>query len=153
MKNLLRRHPQTTIIWAHVGLGRIVHPVGYGSSSSGGQISSHVDVVDDILIDPTLNHVYFDISWDEVAKYIVSTDKTIQRSANLFNANPNRFLFGTDVVAPPTQEFYMAVYEMYAPLWRALTPEASEKIRKGNYIRLFDEARKKVRAWESASKK
>ena len=27
MKALLRRHPNTTIIWAHVGLGRIVHPV------------------------------------------------------------------------------------------------------------------------------
>ena len=27
MKALLRRHPKTTIIWAHVGLGRIVHPV------------------------------------------------------------------------------------------------------------------------------
>ena len=27
MKALLKRHPKTTIIWAHVGLGRIVHPV------------------------------------------------------------------------------------------------------------------------------
>ena len=27
MKALLKRHPTTSIIWAHVGLGRIVHPV------------------------------------------------------------------------------------------------------------------------------
>src|SRR5512134_2502964 len=27
MKALLKRHPKTTVIWAHVGLGRIVHPV------------------------------------------------------------------------------------------------------------------------------
>ena len=27
MKALLQRHPKTTIIWAHIGLGRIVHPV------------------------------------------------------------------------------------------------------------------------------
>ena len=27
MKALLKRHPKTTIIWAHMGLGRIVHPV------------------------------------------------------------------------------------------------------------------------------
>src|SRR5690348_715513 len=27
MKDLLKRHSQTAIIWAHVGLGRIVHPV------------------------------------------------------------------------------------------------------------------------------
>ena len=27
MKDLLRRHPKTTMIWAHTGLGRVVHPV------------------------------------------------------------------------------------------------------------------------------
>src|SRR6516162_4176033 len=27
MKDLLRRHAHTTIIWAHIGLGRVVHPV------------------------------------------------------------------------------------------------------------------------------
>ena len=27
MKALLKRHPKTSIIWAHIGLGRIVHPV------------------------------------------------------------------------------------------------------------------------------
>jgi hypothetical protein len=42
---------------------------------------------------------------------------------------------------------------MYAPVWKALTPEASEKVRIGNYQRLFDAARKKVRAWEKANVK
>jgi hypothetical protein len=36
-------------------------------------------------------------------------------------------------------------------LWKTLSPEASESVRKGNYERLFDEARKKVRAWEAAN--
>src|SRR5207344_2612595 len=27
MKALLKRHPKTTVIWAHIGLGRVVHPV------------------------------------------------------------------------------------------------------------------------------
>src|SRR5436190_11985022 len=40
MKALLKRHPHTTIIWAHIGLGRIVHPVGYGTSSTDDQRSS-----------------------------------------------------------------------------------------------------------------
>ncbi len=151
MKNLLKRHPNTTIIWAHMGLGRIVHPVGYASSPYGERTSTHVDIVNEILIDPSLSHVYFDISWDEVAKYIVATDKSVQRTANLFNSYPDRFLFGTDVVAPPDQEFYMSVYDMYVPLWKALTNETSEKIRKGNYVRIFDEARKKVRAWEKSN--
>jgi len=153
MKALLRRHPRTTIIWAHVGLGRIVHPVGYGSISSGQRTSTHVDIADEILKDPTLAHVYFDISWDEVAKYIVATPTTVERSVTLFNKYPDRFLFGTDVVAPPDEKFYMAVYEMYEPIWKSLSPEASEKIRKTNYVRLFDEGRKKIRAWEKENVK
>ena len=40
---------------------------------------------------------------------------------------------------------------MYAPLFAKLTPEASEKLLKGNYERLFDEARVNVRAWEKAN--
>jgi hypothetical protein len=59
-------------------------------------------------------------------------------------------LFGTDEVAPGDQASYLKVYAMYAPLWKALTPDASEGIRKGNYERLFDAAREKVRAWEAA---
>jgi predicted TIM-barrel fold metal-dependent hydrolase len=148
MKDLLKRHKGTSIIWAHIGLGRIVRPVGYGSAGNDEEHPNHIQITKDILQDPALSHVYFDISWDEVAKYIVKSPETIKATAELMNAYPDRFLFGTDVVAPPDQKFYMAVYEMYAPLWKALTPEASEKIRKGNYVKLFDEARKKVRAWE-----
>ena len=40
------------------------------------------------------------------------------------------------------------LYDTYAPLFARLTPDASEKFRKANYVRLFDEARQKVRAWE-----
>ncbi len=150
-KDVLRRHSNTTIIWAHVGLGRIVHPVGYGTTAAGERSSTHTNIAEQILEDPAFSHVYFDISWDEVAKYIVSTPKSVENSARVMNKFPDRFLFGTDVVAPPDQDFYLAVYKMYAPLWKALNPQTSEKIRKGNYIRLFDAARSRVRAWEKAN--
>jgi hypothetical protein len=149
MKELLKRHPLTTIIWAHVGLGRVVHPAGYGSSSVPERSSSQIDIVEKILGDPALSHVFFDISWDEVAKYIISTPQTVKNTADLLNRYPDRFLFGTDVVSPPDEDFYMAVYNLYAPLWKALNAEASEKIRLKNYERLFNEARKKVRMWEA----
>jgi hypothetical protein len=42
---------------------------------------------------------------------------------------------------------------MYEPLFARLTPSASEQVRKGNYLRLFDEARRRVRAWEKAHAK
>jgi hypothetical protein len=72
------------------------------------------------------------------------------RAASVINRFPARFLFGTDNVAPKDAKAYYGVYEMYAPFWRQLTPEASLKVRKGNYERLFDEARRRVRAWEKA---
>ena len=46
---------------------------------------------------------------------------------------------------------YFAVFEMWEPVWRLLTPDASVKVRKGNYERIFDEARRRVRAWEKAN--
>jgi hypothetical protein len=58
--------------------------------------------------------------------------------------------FGTDEVAPRDPKSYLKVYELYAPLLAQLSPEAREKLLKGNYERLFDEARRRVRAWEKA---
>jgi predicted TIM-barrel fold metal-dependent hydrolase len=135
--NLFRRHPNTTIIWAHCGLGRIVRPV-----------HDQLTIIDHALSDPSLSHVCIDISWDEVAKYIVATPETIKAAADLINKYPDRFLFGTDEVAPATQEAYLKVYNMYQPLFAQLTPDAKQKLLKGNYARLFDAARVKVRAWE-----
>src|SRR5688572_27835478 len=39
MKALLKRHPKTTIIWAHIGLGRIVHPAQQSGSAAHGERS------------------------------------------------------------------------------------------------------------------
>jgi predicted TIM-barrel fold metal-dependent hydrolase len=153
MKKLLRRHPKTTIIWAHVGLGRVVHPVqASGTAPAGERNPNQGVIVEKILSDPTLRHVYFDISWDEVAKYLLATPEATRRSAAMINRYPDRFLFGSDVVAPRDTTGYFAVFEMYRPLWALLTPEASEKVRKGNYERLFDAGRRRVRAWEQAQK-
>ena len=139
MKAVLARHPHTTIIWAHTGLGRVVRPV-----------QGHAAVLESILKDPQFSHVYFDISWDEVAKYLTASPETVRVSADLINRYPDRFLFGTDEVAPSNQEQYLRVYYQYKPLWEALTPEARAKVQRGNYTRLFDQARSKVRAWEAA---
>jgi len=137
MKSLLTRHPQTTLIWAHTGMGRVVRPVTH-----------HAATIEAILKDPRFNHVYFDISWDEVAKYLLASPESLRIAADLINRYPDRFLFGTDEVAPDSQEKYLRVYMQYGPLWSLLNKETSEKVRKGNYERLFDRARQKVRAWE-----
>ena len=139
MQALIKRHPKTTIIWAHTGIGRIVRP-----------IKAHAVILDSMLSDPAFSNLYFDISWSEVAKYVVSSPEATQITANLINRHPDRFLFGTDEVASQNQQTYLKAYEAYRPLFELLTPDASERLRLTNYERLFNEARSKVRAWEKA---
>jgi predicted TIM-barrel fold metal-dependent hydrolase len=152
MKALLKRHPRTRIIWAHIGLGRIVHPVQV-SAEAAERHPGQLQIVESMVTDPAFDHVSFDISWDEVAKYAVATPESITRVAAMLNRFPDRFLFGTDTVAPAGPAPYYAVFNMWAPVWRLLTPDASLKVRKGNYERIFDEGRRKVRAWEKANVK
>ncbi len=138
MKALLQRHSGTTIIWAHTGVGRVVRP-----------ISRHAQMLEDILKDPRMRHVMFDISWDEVAKYIVASPESLRITSDLINKYPDRFLFGTDTVAPKDQQQYTKTFRLYDPLWTSLSTSASLKVRKGNYERIFDEAARRVRDWES----
>jgi hypothetical protein len=137
MQALIKRHPKTTIIWAHTGVGRVIHP-----------LKGHAAILESMLKDPAFANLNFDISWTEVAKYIVATPESTQIAANLINRYPDRFLFGTDEVAPHDQEKYLRIYQMYAPLLRLLNKDASEKLRLKNYERIFDQARLKVRSWE-----
>ena len=106
-----------------------------------------------MLTDPALKHVSFDISWDEVAKYAVATPQSIERVTTVLNRYPERFLFGTDTVAPAGPAPYYAVFEIWSPVWQRLSNDASLKVRKGNYERIFDEGRRRVRAWEAANVK
>ena len=152
MKDLLKRHPKTTIIWAHTGLGRIVRPVQV-SAEAAERTPTHLQILEGMLNDAALRHVAFDISWDEVAKYAVSSPEVTARVVTLFNQHSDRFVFGTDTVAPAGPAPYYAVFDMWAPVWRLLTPDASLKVRKGNYERIFDEGRRRVRAWEAANVK
>ncbi|HKX30861.1 MAG TPA: amidohydrolase family protein [Blastocatellia bacterium] len=139
IRALFKRHSDATIIWAHLGVGRIIRPA-----------RAHLALVEEIIGDPELRHVYFDISWDEVAKYFVAGPGLRKSFADLVNRHPDRFLFGTDEVAPTDQERYLKVYFQYEPLWALLDREASEKVRRGNYVKIFDEGRRRVRRWEES---
>jgi lactam utilization protein B len=88
-----------------------------------------------------------------VAKYIVSSPEATKMATALISRYPDRFLFGTDEVAPSNQDAYLKVYYQYSPLWALLDKQTSEKVRIGNYERIFDNARRKVRAWEAANVK
>jgi len=140
MKDLFVRHPGATIIWAHAGLGRIVRP-----------LPETAQIIEKICTSPELSHVYIDLSWDEVVKYAAATTQSIANTAAMINKFPDRFLFGSDVVAPTSLDAQMAVFNAWEPILALLTPEAKEKFLIGNYERIFDKARKDVRVWEEAN--
>ena len=137
LKALFARHRNTPIIWAHCGVGRIVRPV-----------KDQMAMLDKALANPENSHVYIDISWSEVAKYVTETSEATANVAAVINKYPDRFLMGTDEMAPNDQASYLKILAMYKPLFDKLTPETKQKLMKGNYERLFDAARKKVREWE-----
>ena len=138
-RDLMLRHPNSVVIWAHAGVGRIVHP-----------IKDQLAMMERGLADPRLKNFYVDISWTEVAKYVAASPEATAAMADLINRYPDRFLFGTDEVAPTDQGSYLKIVDMYQAMFARLTPDAKQKVLKGNYERLFDEARRKVRAWEAA---
>src|SRR6267142_365827 len=84
MQAVLKRHPAAPSIWAHTGVGRVIRPILH-----------HTEMLASMLTDPEFNHVHFDISWDEVAKYVTASPESLKLSADLFNRFPDRFLFGT----------------------------------------------------------
>lgn len=136
---VLRAHKGTTIIWAHTGLGRFVKPT-----------ADHVDLLREILCSDEFSHVNFDLSWDEVAKWIVADDATLDAWVKLLQQYPDRFLFGSDTVAPKTQADYLKTYDAYEKLWARLDAQTADKIKVKNFARIFDAARMKVRTWEAA---
>jgi hypothetical protein len=141
LKTVFRTHNRTSIIWSHTGLGRFVGPT-----------ADHVDLLRLLLSSDDFSHVSLEISWDEVAKWIVADDATLDAWVKLLEAYPDRFLFGTDTVAPKTQAEYLKAYAAYQKLWDRLDADTAAKVKSANFERIFDTARKRVRAWEGAQK-
>ncbi|MDE2720444.1 amidohydrolase family protein [Candidatus Palauibacter polyketidifaciens] len=134
---LFADHPDATIIWAHTGLGRFIAPA-----------EGHVAGLDRMLADPLYDHIALDISWDEVAKYVVRDEASLKAWTALIERHPTRFLFGTDAVAPTDWDAYVRNHAVYAPLWQRLDPAVRAQVERLNYERIFDAAIPRVRAWE-----
>lgn len=148
MLDVLARHPRTTVIWAHTGLGRVVRPTGAATVEARERAPNHIELLERVLADPKFHNVYFDISWDELAKYAVANPDVIARTTALFDRYPDRFLFGTDNVAPPNIDANVSVFRMWDPILAKVRPATKQAILFGNYERIFDAARAQVREWE-----
>ncbi len=146
------------VIWAHTGLGRFVEPQ-----------ANHLKIVSHIL-DECPNW-YTDISWDLVQDYILKPSGDMPSTdewRNFLVNYRNRVLWGTDdvIYSRNNFDFKKGTVALGAPIspeqYAADTVRMDEFKRSiqfgtwqmdwSNYVNLFDEARKKVRAWEIANK-
>lgn len=111
-----------------------------------------------------------DISWDIVQERFIKPEPgmpTTDEWAQFVTRYQDRVLWGSDTViysrnvvdakGVPTSmgkrmtfDQYMAVPKITSPLFEKVGPQISQKVRVGNYVKLFDGAKKKVRAWEAA---
>ena len=102
---VVRRHPGTTIVWAHAGIGRFVEPT-----------PDYVGLLEEILRDDSLAHLHFDLSWDVVAEQIVGAEETRAAWVALVNAWPDRFIIGSDSVVAKEASAYLGALDVWKPL-------------------------------------
>jgi Amidohydrolase len=140
-KAFLKKHPNVSMVWAHfMGNGRGVLPY-----------PDHWKNLESMLADPDFKHVSIDISWGPViAPYFIDTPEHLKMTADLVRKYPDRFLYGSDQGATSDWNNVQKSYAVWAPLWKELGPQLTQQVAKENYIRLFDQSRKNIRAWEQA---
>jgi len=152
---LCEAYPTARVVWGHTGLGRYVKPA-----------RNHLLLVTNVL---TKCHNWsVDISWDLIQDYIINPGPDMpstQAWIGFLTHYSSRVLWGSDSViygrnkfdnpgqVTPgdllTTEQYMEVPALMNSIFEQLPNEAANNIRYGNYKRMFDAARRKVRAWEA----
>ena len=151
MRDLLRRHPKTTIIWAHTGLGRVSsRSQPQASADSAERIPSHLDIMEELLDDPRCARLFRHLlgRGRQICRRLA---RSIKRMAYFINRHPDRFLFGTDNVAPKDQATQLRVFDMWKPVLALLTPAAAQ-VRRAT-TSACSMSRGPVRAWEAANVK
>ena len=134
LKNLFNKHPETTIIWAHSGLGRYIKARW-----------NHTELLMSLL--DSHPNLYVDISRNIVARQFLKGKALKRKWKNFLETYSQRILFGSDITSPTHDKYNKAIF-LYKKIWRSLSPPALKNITYKNYKRLFDQARLKVRSWE-----
>ena len=138
LKDIFRAHPRTTIIWAPLRSGPFRGSHAQPPGVAGGTLPRPRFLPR--LLRPLLGR----------GRQVGGREFPGRSGPGpaVLNAYPERFLFGSDSVAPAGRDAYLKTYRDYQPLWEQLDESASRKTRYGNYERLFDAANHKVRDWE-----
>jgi hypothetical protein len=129
------------LIWSHFG--------GMARSNDVGPRENHWEVMDKVLSDPRLNHVYFDLSWGAVyTDALFDTPEHTKKTIDLVKKHPKRFIYGSDQGGAPRWDLVKPSFDTWQPLWDALTDEEKRMIRVDNFAKIVDQSAANIRAWE-----
>jgi hypothetical protein len=85
-----------------------------------------------------------------IAPYIMDTPEHLKMTADLIRKYPDRFIYGSDQGATTDWNLVKKSYEVWDPLWKEIGPALTHQVAQDNYIRIFDQSRRNMRAWEKA---
>lgn len=140
---IFKAHPDVPISWAHGGgLGRTLQP-GRNHTQF---LRTHV------LENPELDHVFIDMSWDVVSKYVIRTPATRREWAELVNAYPSRFMYGSDSVAGQTPGVINSTLKDYVDSGFLRMLDAPELFLAGNFDLVVETAADRVTQWRLNNK-
>lgn len=71
-------------------------------------------------------------------------------AADLIRKYPDCFVYGSDQGSTTNWDLVKTNYEVWDTLWKEIGPALTPQVAKDNYIRIFDESRRNMRAWERA---
>ena len=101
------------------------------SAASFGRSKDQLAIIDRVLSNPALNHLYIDLSWDETAKYIVASAGNGRGDGGSDQPPSRRVPVRLRRSRASEQAGVLKVYGMYAPLFARLPPMPASRSAKG----------------------
>ena len=120
LTDMLARHPDVPVVWAHAGVSRRVRP------------HDHARLLDELLTAHDTLHV--DLSW-AVADLALSDGDPHPDWVRLLTRHPDRFVLGSDTFGNPHGQNDRLL--LWAPLVERLAGSEADLVRTGNAQRLW----------------
>lgn len=121
MEDAIKNHPDTKIVWCHIGDTRGVNVEGL------------TDITKRLL--KTYANLYYDISWVVFEQIIAPDGKPDPEWIAIFEEFPTRFMVGTDKIGGFSD--YVQTIRKYDVLFDALTDETAKKLASENMFELL----------------
>jgi len=121
MEEAIKKHPETKIVWCHIGDTRGVNVRGLDKIT--------------IRLLKAYPNLYYDISWVVFEQIIAPQGKPRQEWLAIFEEFPNRFMVGSDKIGGFSD--YKETIRKYDVLFDALTPETAKKMASENMFELL----------------